>query len=44
MRAIGGDLRMNYTAVGQRTHLAPCMEQLATPGTIRLTALGAGDA
>ena len=37
VRAIGGDLRMDYTAVGQTTHLAARMEQLATPGTIRLT-------
>ena len=38
VRAIGSDLRMDYTAVGQTTHLAGRMEQLATPGTIRLTA------
>jgi class 3 adenylate cyclase/tetratricopeptide (TPR) repeat protein len=38
VRSIGGDLRMDYTAVGQTTHLAARMEQLATPGTIRLTA------
>jgi hypothetical protein len=38
VRAIGGDLRMDYTAVGQTTHLAARMEQLPTPGTIRLTA------
>ncbi|MBI3628651.1 MAG: AAA family ATPase, partial [Candidatus Rokubacteria bacterium] len=37
VRAIGSDLRMDYTAVGQTTHLAARMEQLATPGTIRLT-------
>ena len=37
MRSIGSDLRMDYTAVGQTTHLAARMEQLATPGTIRLT-------
>ncbi len=35
---IGSDLRMDYNAVGQTTHLAARMEQLATPGTIRLTA------
>ena len=29
---------MDYTAVGQTTHLAARMEHLATPGTIRLTA------
>src|SRR5262249_46058373 len=28
----------DYSAVGQTTHLAARMEQLATPGTIRLTA------
>ena len=38
MRAIGNDLHMDYSAVGQTTHLAARMEQLATPGTIRLTA------
>src|SRR6267142_4882757 len=34
VRAIGSDLRMDYSAVGQTTHLAARMEQLATPGTI----------
>ncbi len=38
MRAIGSDLHMDYTAVGQTTHLAARMEQLAEPGTIWLTA------
>jgi len=38
VRSIGSDLHMDYTAVGQTTHLAARMEQLATPGTIRLTA------
>jgi tetratricopeptide (TPR) repeat protein len=38
VRAIGSDLRMDYTAVGQTTHLAARMEQLAPPGRIRLTA------
>jgi len=38
VRSIGNDLRMDYTAVGQTTHLAARMEQLATPGTIRLAA------
>jgi len=37
VRSIGSDLRMDYTAVGLTTHLAARMEQLATPGTIRLT-------
>jgi class 3 adenylate cyclase/tetratricopeptide (TPR) repeat protein len=38
VRSIGSDLHMDYTAVGQTTHLAARMEQLAAPGTIRLTA------
>jgi class 3 adenylate cyclase/tetratricopeptide (TPR) repeat protein len=37
VRAIGSDLHMDYTAVGQTTHLAARMEQLAAPGTVRLT-------
>ena len=37
VRSIGSDLQMDYTAVGQTTHLAARMEQLATPGTTRLT-------
>src|SRR5262245_48625184 len=37
VRAIGSDLRMDYSAGGQTTHLAARLEQLATPGTIRLT-------
>jgi class 3 adenylate cyclase/tetratricopeptide (TPR) repeat protein len=37
VRAIGSDLRMDYSAVGQTTHLAARMEQLATPGTILVT-------
>ena len=36
VRAIGSDLHMDYTAVGQTTHLAARMEQLAMPGTILL--------
>ena len=39
VRAIGNDLHMDYSAVGQTTHLAARMEQLATPGSIRLTAV-----
>jgi class 3 adenylate cyclase/tetratricopeptide (TPR) repeat protein len=38
VRAIGSDLRMDYTAVGQTTHLAARMEQLASAGTTLLTA------
>jgi class 3 adenylate cyclase/tetratricopeptide (TPR) repeat protein len=37
VRAIGSDLHMDYTAVGQTTHLASRMEELARPGTILLT-------
>jgi class 3 adenylate cyclase/tetratricopeptide (TPR) repeat protein len=37
VRSIGNDLHMEYTAVGQTTHLAARMEQLATPGSIRST-------
>ena len=36
VRAIGSDLHMDYTAVGQTAHLAARMEQMATPGTILL--------
>ena len=38
VRTIGNDLHMDYSAIGQTTHLAARMEQLAPPGTIRLTA------
>jgi class 3 adenylate cyclase/tetratricopeptide (TPR) repeat protein len=38
VRSIGSDLRMDYTAVGQTTHLAARMEQLARPGTSLITA------
>src|SRR6516164_4583298 len=37
VRAIGSDLRMDYTAIGQTTHLAARMEQLADPGAIVVT-------
>ncbi|MGH7353574.1 MAG: adenylate/guanylate cyclase domain-containing protein [Candidatus Rokuibacteriota bacterium] len=37
VRSIGSDLNMDYTAVGQSTHLAARMEQMALPGTIVLT-------
>src|SRR5262249_1642813 len=36
VRAIGSDLHMDYTAVGQTPHLAARMEQVATPGTVLL--------
>jgi class 3 adenylate cyclase/tetratricopeptide (TPR) repeat protein len=38
VRAIGNDLHMDYSAVGQTTHLAARMEQLAAPGSVLLTA------
>ncbi len=38
LRSISSDLHIDYTAVGQTTHLAARMEQLAIPGSIRLTA------
>ena len=37
VRAIGNDLTMDYDAIGETTHLAGRMEQLAVPGTIRMT-------
>jgi len=37
VRSIGGDLRMDYTAVGQTTHVAARMEQLASPGSTLLS-------
>jgi class 3 adenylate cyclase/tetratricopeptide (TPR) repeat protein len=37
VRAIGSDLHMDYTAVGQTTHMAARMEQLADPGAIVIT-------
>src|SRR5207245_2628927 len=38
VRTIHHTLQMEYSAVGQTTHLAARMEQVATPGTIVLTA------
>ncbi len=37
VRAIGNDLSMDYDAVGPTVHLAKRMEQLASPGSTRLT-------
>ncbi len=37
VRSIGSDLHMDYTAVGQTTHLAARMEQMASPGSIWIT-------
>ena len=42
VRAIGSDLHMDYTAVGQTTHLAARMEQLASPGSILADAIDPG--
>jgi class 3 adenylate cyclase/tetratricopeptide (TPR) repeat protein len=36
VRAIGSDLRMDYSAIGQTTHIASRMEQMAVPGTTLL--------
>ncbi len=38
VRSIQSDLHMDYTAVGQTTHLAARMEQMALPGSILITA------
>jgi len=38
VRTIGGDRRRDYSAVGQTTHLAARMEQMAAPGSILATA------
>ncbi len=37
VRAIGNDLHMDYTAVGQTTHLAARVEQMAKPGSALVT-------
>jgi class 3 adenylate cyclase/tetratricopeptide (TPR) repeat protein len=37
VRAIGNDLHMDYSAIGQTTHLASRMEQMAMPGSILVT-------
>ena len=36
VRSVGSDLRTDYTAVGETTHLAARMEQMAAPGSIYL--------
>ena len=38
VRSVGSDLRMDYSAVGQTTHLAARMEQMASPGSTFITA------
>jgi class 3 adenylate cyclase/tetratricopeptide (TPR) repeat protein len=37
VRAIDSSLHMDYTAVGQTTHLAARMEQIAKPGSVLIT-------
>src|SRR5215211_3319995 len=37
VRAIGNDLHMDYTVVGQTVHLASRMEQMAKPGCVLIT-------
>jgi class 3 adenylate cyclase/predicted ATPase len=37
VRSIGSDLHMDYTAVGQTTHLAARLEQAAMPGAILIS-------
>jgi len=37
VRSIGNDLHMDYSAIGQTTHLASRMEQMAKAGTVLLT-------
>ena len=38
VRAIDNDLHMDYSAIGQTVHLAARMEQMATPGSVLITA------
>ncbi|HXZ43727.1 MAG TPA: adenylate/guanylate cyclase domain-containing protein, partial [archaeon] len=38
VRSIGNDLHMDYTAVGQTTHLAARLEQMAMPGSSMVSA------
>jgi class 3 adenylate cyclase/tetratricopeptide (TPR) repeat protein len=38
VRSIGSDLHTDYVAVGQTTHLAARMEQMAKPGSVLITA------
>ena len=38
VRSVASDLRWDFTAVGMPTHVAARMEQLATPGSIVITA------
>jgi class 3 adenylate cyclase/tetratricopeptide (TPR) repeat protein len=38
VKSVSSDMQMDYTAVGQTTHLAARMEQIAAPGSILITA------
>jgi class 3 adenylate cyclase/pimeloyl-ACP methyl ester carboxylesterase len=38
VRSIDNDLHMDYSAIGQTTHLAARMEQMARPGSVLVTA------
>jgi class 3 adenylate cyclase/tetratricopeptide (TPR) repeat protein len=38
VRSIGSDVQMDYSAIGQTTHLAARMEQMAEPGSVLATA------
>jgi len=40
--SISNNLHMDYTAVGQTTHLAARMEQTASPGSILITRTRSG--
>jgi hypothetical protein len=40
VRSVGSDLHIDYTAVGQTTHLAARMEQIAMACSIMMTAKG----
>jgi class 3 adenylate cyclase len=42
VRAINSSLHMDYTAVGQTSHLAARMEQMAKPGSVLITAEALG--
>jgi class 3 adenylate cyclase/tetratricopeptide (TPR) repeat protein len=37
VRSISGDLHMDYTAVGQTTHVAARLEQMAMPGSVLIS-------
>jgi class 3 adenylate cyclase/tetratricopeptide (TPR) repeat protein len=37
VRSIGSDLHMDYTAVGQTTHFAARLEQMAVPGSVLIS-------